>query len=257
MEPAAASEHLGTRIRRVRKSLHLSQERFAAAIGLAQSSLSQIEGGVILPGLETIQKLHAVFHIRYDYLLEGKGPATTNAVPVAIPTAGIPLVEQHALAGYEGGWADADPAEASDFAGADLLPRVLVPGTAGGLAIRIAGTSMEPTLHSGDLVLCNPVVLEQLRDNYVYVVVTDEGALVKRVLNRSQTEQTLVLKSDNRDFTTLVLPVSHVRQLFLVRRRITSDLSGPEAIYQRINALEQALYDLKAQQDRFEHRLAG
>jgi len=65
----------------------------------------------------------------------------------------------------------------------------------------VAGDSMEPTLFTGDKIICSLVSSNNgyncIRDNYVYVVITHNDILVKRVTNRLRQEGVLYLNSDN------------------------------------------------------------
>lgn len=250
-------DQLGARIRELRKARNLNQQAFAASIGIAQSSLSQIEQGLIKPSFETLELIVVRYGTSFDALLRGQA-ASAQAAPMARPVRQlienpteerIPLLDQNVLAGVLSGFADENPTEA--------FPNILFPGIRGGVALRVMGNSMEPTLKPGDILLCTPVDAEGFRDNRVYVVVTRDGALVKRVVDRSRTENALILKSDNRDYGTQLVALSEVVQIFQVRRRITADLSGPDALFERLNQLEQGLYDLRNAQQQFENQLGG
>lgn len=248
---------LGDRIRDIRKLAALSQIEFADLLGIRQSSLSQIEKGISKPSLDTLERIVTTFDVSYDYLF-GVSEATAAVVPSsqgeASPGAaqyrGEPgqfaLVDQTVMGGRFAGFSDA-------VVGGEAIT---FPGLEGGVAVRVEGSSMEPTLRPGDVLLCTPVQREAYSDNRVYVIVTAEGALVKRVLDRTRSEGVLLLKSDNREFAPLQLRPAEVLGAYSVRRRITADLSGPDGLYDRLSQQEQALRDLYSQQQRLE-RLLG
>ncbi len=242
---------IGDRIRDIRKLAELSQIEFADLLGIRQSSLSQIEKGISKPSLETLERIVKTFDVSYDFLFGASDQSAALVVSGgAAAYRGEPgqfaLVDQTVMGGGFAGFGDAVVAGEA----------ITYPGLEGGVAVRVEGTSMEPTLRPGDVLLCTPIGREGYADNRVYVVVTAEGALVKRVLDRSRSEGVLLLKSDNREFAPVQLRPSEVLGAYSVRRRITADLSGPDGLYDRLSQQEQALRDLYSQQQRLE-RLLG
>lgn len=237
----------------LRQSLGLSQTAFSRQLGLTQPSLSNLESGVTQPSWETLQALHTNFGVSLDSLLFEDQPAQPTPAGVTSPTTGephrIPLLEQAVMAGYFAGTAD------PDFS---LQPRYLVhPEFHNAIAVEVTGSSMEPTIKARDILICTPIAAidEQFDDNYIYVVVTAEGALVKRVVNRSATDGTLVLKSDNREFDVQTLSLSDVVQVYRVRRRITANLAGPERVNERLWELEQQFGQLLSRYRQLEAKL--
>jgi len=49
--------HIGTRIRYFRRKQHLSQEEVAHRVGTSQSYLGKVERGVVVVGVEMLQKI--------------------------------------------------------------------------------------------------------------------------------------------------------------------------------------------------------
>lgn len=69
------------RIRLVRTRNKLTQEQFAASIGLKRNNYAQMESGRQEPGLGELVKIVRKYNIRYEWLIEGKGPIE-NLTPV-------------------------------------------------------------------------------------------------------------------------------------------------------------------------------
>lgn len=240
---------VGTKIKALRQRLGLSQTAFAQQLGMTQPSLSNLESGASLPSWETLQALHDAFHVSIDTLL-GDSEATVKPVTTTTDTTHrIPLLDQSVMAGYFAGTPDPDFSQE---------PRYLVhPEFHNAIAVEVSGSSMEPTIKPRDILICTPieVVDEQFDDNYIYVIVTADGALVKRVVNRSAADGTLVLKSDNREYDVQALSLSEVLQLYRVRRRITANLSGPERLNERLWELEQQFGQLLSSYRQLENRM--
>ena len=133
--------------------------------------------------------------------------------PVAIPTdnpkEGIPLIPVNAMAGaltseqsvleYE-----CDRYVVPVFKGADFL-------------IPVKGSSMYPKYSSGDIVACKRVPMTDIffQWNKVYVLDTNQGALIKRIKKGSDAEHILIV-SDNKDYEPFELPIRCINNVAIV-----------------------------------------
>jgi len=93
-------------------------------------------------------------------------------------------------------------------------------------AFEISGDSMFDTLQAGDVVVARFLDrgYQDVRDGYVHIIVTDEEVLIKRVLNRVKSAQKLILQSDNSAYGNITLHINDVKELWLVKGRITMHL---------------------------------
>ena len=127
----------------------------------------------------------------------------------------ITLVPNRALAGY------ALEHQQDDFM--EELPKFSVPNLEGDLvAFEISGDSMMPTITNGDIVVCEPMERGvSLRDNHVYVVVTD--VVVAKRIQQSRDSNNMLLISDNSDvYKPYPVDLDEVRQILKVKCRLTS-----------------------------------
>lgn len=151
------------------------------------------------------------------WLLTGKGDMLSREhltqLPVATktenPGEGIPLIPISAMAGaltdehtileYE-----CERYVVPMFRGADFL-------------IPVKGSSMYPKYSSGDIVACQRVAMTDLffQWNKVYVIDTNQGALIKRIKPGSDKEHVLIV-SDNEKYDAFELPYSAIRAVALV-----------------------------------------
>lgn len=130
----------------------------------------------------------------------------------------ITLVPRKALAGYA--------MNPGDWTFLDSLQKFSVPGLEGDLtAFEISGDSMLPTITNGDVVICEPMERgEPIRDNQVYVVVTDV-VVAKRIqqLKHGAKVTKLRLISDNGDvYRPYDVDLEEVQQILRVKCRLTS-----------------------------------
>lgn len=152
--------------------------------------------------------------ISIDWLVTGKGEMLkSNDKPVAKqtdnPNEGIPLIPIEAMAGaltcdntileYE-----CDRYVVPMFKGADFL-------------IPVKGSSMYPKYSSGDIVACQRVDMSNLffQWNKVYVIDTDQGALIKRI-KPGHDENHILIVSDNEKYDPFELPYSAIHAVALV-----------------------------------------
>lgn len=125
------------------------------------------------------------------------------------PNEGIPLIPIEAMAGaltceqtvleYE-----CERYVVPMFKGADFL-------------IPVKGSSMYPKYSSGDIVACQRVAMSSLffQWNKVYVIDTDQGALIKRIKPGSDKKHVLIV-SDNEKYDPFELPITAIHAVALV-----------------------------------------
>ncbi|MGR3790702.1 S24 family peptidase [Flavobacterium sp. TN-1] len=126
---------------------------------------------------------------------------------------GIPLLPFDAFAGIGD----------SSVAGVDfdtIEDRYVVPlfdGIKIDFMIPVRGSSMYPKYNSGDVVACRLVnELLFVQWNKVYVIDTvSQGVIMKRLLKSSEAN-TVVCKSDNKDYGEFTVPMSDIRSIALV-----------------------------------------
>ncbi len=161
------------------------------------------------------------------WLLSGEGdPIKRNledeAVPKIIEFENFPFVSQKAYAGYLSGYADAEYV--------DSLPTVAFPvdHTPLGkyLVFEVKGDSMDDGSYdsylSGDLLLCREVRMDLWKDSKLhftkwdFVIVHEEGILVKRIVNHDVVNHTITIHSLNELYPDRVIDLCEVRQILNV-----------------------------------------
>lgn len=111
------------------------------------------------------------------------------------------------------------------------LPKFTLPGpqfrNATFRCFQVIGDSMAETLYPEDWVICSYVDLSQgrksfnaIKEGYIYVVVTEEAVLVKRLLNRVQERGKIVIMSDNEAYATREIDVMDIKELWYVKAKL-------------------------------------
>jgi len=151
------------------------------------------------------------------------------------------LVPVHAQAGYISGFGDPEYLS--------TLPTYRLPRLNNGTyrMFEVKGHSMEPTLHSGCIVVgefCEN--WHDIKDNQIYILITEDGIVVKRVINRLEKYGNLFLKSDNRsEFPSYILKPEEIKEVWKVSLAMLFNLLDPSNLFDRINDLEADVTILK------------
>lgn len=88
----------------------------------------------------------------------------------------------------------------------------------------VEGDSMEPAFHNGDIILTSQVHQmdwENLRNFYLYVIVTHERILFKRIFCKNALEWVLISENEE-DYPQQLLPVEYIKEVWVFRRSIRS-----------------------------------
>lgn len=95
----------------------------------------------------------------------------------------------------------------------------------------VSGDSMEPTIYSGEKIICSfqepDYWQNSIKDNLVYVVVSKDDVLVKRVVNKIKDGQALELYSDNQFYDPYPMPIEDVKEVWLVHTKISPFMQSP------------------------------
>lgn len=189
----------GQNLKYLRKLRGLTQEEFAAKIGIKRSLLGAYEEERAEPRIEVLEVVGDMFKLTLDELLrkelsdvKGSYLSKRRAQKLVSATNEIQIVPVKAAAGYLAGYADP---EFLDELNTFTLP-MLAPGNY--RAFEIVGDSMLPTT-SGSVIVGEKIDdLEEVKTNHTYIVVSrNEGIVYKRVMKSNKSKSKLTLVSDN------------------------------------------------------------
>ena len=152
-------------LRFLRKRDGWTQAEVAARLGVDRSTYAKYENGQSEPNFEMLQKLADLFRSSADFLIGGtdhpSSKSGTWAPVLGDVAAGIPIEAVENIVDYE----EIDTAMAS---------------TGKYYGLRIKGSSMEPRIREGDVVIVRQQEDADTGDTAV-VLVTGESATVKRI----------------------------------------------------------------------------
>lgn len=233
------------RVTALRESLRLSQKEFGEKIGITQGALSQLESGKSTLSLNTITMISQVFNVDCNWLIlgiEDYDKSYFNHYKKVLESPLIPLVKEEAHAGYISQCADEEYIESLEF--------YKIPGFESGnyRLFEVEGDSMLPTVCPKEFVVTEQVKnISQLDDGLVYVVITQDGIVVKRVYKQqAQSGYCFMLKSDNPVYQNYFLIPTEVIEVWQVKAKISSIIEQ-EAYVQnrRFESIENEIKQLK------------
>ena len=156
---------IGPQIRLLRKEANMTQQELASKLFVSQQAVGKWERGEATPNPETIVAMSKIFCVSADTILgESAPPLSTGGTWVPVlgdVAAGIPIEAVENIVDYE----EIDTAMASN-------------GKYYGL--RIKGSSMEPRIREGDVVIVRQQEDADTGDTAV-VLINGESATVKRI----------------------------------------------------------------------------
>jgi len=144
------------------------------------------------------------------YFFFSTTPETKNAIAKEVDVLkGIPLITIEAMAGFSKGDFQIMNNECKHY--------VIPVFRNAQFLIRIAGSSMIPKYSSGDIVACKKLSLNDIffQWNKVYVLDTDQGALIKRIKPGSD-KQHIKCVSENSNYDPFELSLTQIHSLALV-----------------------------------------
>lgn len=138
-----------------------------------------------------------------ENLIHLKEPTTTYE--------GIPLIPIEAMGGFGSGGVQVMDYDTQKY----IVPEFTELKV--DFMIRVKGSSMYPKYNSGDLVACKKLILNDIffQWNKVYVLDTDQGALIKRIKKGIDDEHVLIV-SDNPSYEPYPLHLSKVHAIAIV-----------------------------------------
>lgn len=217
-------ENFYTELKNYFKSKNLTQNDIAERLGVSVVAVNMLLNGRRNFGSVTARKWADTFGFSAMWLMTGEGKMMQedNVAPVTPNVYLAPLVTKYAYAGYLAGYGDSDYME--------TLPKYpfIVDHDPHGsyYAFEVRGDSMDDgtdrSIKDGSVVLCRVVDKGLWQDTmlhihkWVFVCVTDDGILIKRIKEHDVERGILVLESLNPAYNDINISVNEVRSIMNV-----------------------------------------
>lgn len=186
----------------------IGQNKFEKKCGLSNGYLSNLKN---TPGADKLQKIFDTYpYVSREWLLTGAGEMIIDN---STPAYTVPLVPITAAGGML-------PGDADGVRYADCL-QVLSPEPTAELAIDVTGESMAPAYPPGCRVFIRRVIdPAAIRYGDVYVIDTDEGAVIKTIMPADDPAFITAASINSRDYPPYKIPLNTIRSLWRVICRL-------------------------------------
>ena len=182
----------GEKLRSLRKEHGMTQVDLANALDLDKSSIAKYESAGIIPSVDTLQKISALFNVSIDYLLNAPFGDINNVMNVEI--IGTVVAGRDGIATYE-------------FLG--ISQAININNKEEYKYLKVRGDSMAPQILEGDLALVRLQPDIDSGDLAVVIIGGEEG-VIKKV---QKTDNSISLISFNPMYDTRVFIGKDMEQL--------------------------------------------
>lgn len=197
----------------------INDNQMTVAAGLSVGLLGKLKkNGKGMSSVNIEKILSSYPELNAEWLLTGKGDMIkeSQSIKLSEDGTGIPLIPVEAMAGC--------------FTGSQTVllqecERYVVPAFKNAdFLIRVSGDSMVPRYFSGDMVACKMLSLADIFFQWgkVYVLDTDQGALIKKV-ERGSSSDTITLVSENQAYQPFELLIRQVYHIAIVMGLIRTE----------------------------------
>ncbi len=217
-----------------------SKRQFALSLDYHAQGISEMLAERRDAPLDLIEKAVAIYRFNPVFLFSGLGSCFSSSVEddglrirhltVITDQKGgerIVHVPYPAQAGY-GKWLD-DPVFMQDLPSFQLPDPQFRSGTY--RSFEVSGSSMEPTFRSNDIVIAAYIESryweQALKNNQIFIIVTRQEVIIKRITNHLKSEKMIQCLSDNPEFDMFAIPLHEVLEVWKVRIKLTAHLDQP------------------------------
>ncbi len=214
---------IANNIKHLRELKKLTQEYFASELGISRERVASYEQGRSSPPVEILIALSNYFNLPIDVLIKNNLASSTDTsfinignqrilFPIKINEDNedmIEIVPTEASAGYLQGYADPEYIESLNDLKLPFLP------TGKHRAFPIKGDSMLP-IKSGSFIIAKYLEdISYLNSGSTYIVLTyNDGLVYKRVYDKIEEHQCLLMVSDNKKYDPYYVPVQEILELW-------------------------------------------
>lgn len=217
---------LNQNIRYLRKLRHWTQDDLARHLEVKRSVIGSYEEGRAVPKIPVMQLISGTFELSIDDLINknlsidepsslditGRSLRVLSTIVDQDNQEMVTVVPVKASAGYLNGYADPEFMQ--------QLPRFNMPVAElsqerSYRVFQIKGDSMIP-VPSGSYIFCEYAPnWNEIKDGQAYVLLTDnEGIVYKRLFNKINENNSILLKSDNPEYDPYEVPIESVSEVW-------------------------------------------
>jgi transcriptional regulator with XRE-family HTH domain len=263
---------IGKNIRKIRTVKKLSQASFAEIFNLARPSVGAYEEGRAEPKIDTVIQIANYFGLSTDALLTRDltinelyrfdSLKTKKSIKGNNKSSKPDLQKKQfntVFVSSQQSWEYINNFKNADFL--DTLPHHHIPKvrSARALAFEMPDESMSydyAGIHKEDYLICDKQIdkVNSMTDGYVYVLVTKENILVRRLKTKGEK---IRFSADHPDTPDLEVARKEIQEIWEASSVLTQNLYPPVKINERISFLEGKLDDMASRLNQLEKSQKG
>lgn len=251
-------EVIGLNIKYLRKQKGLTQGELAKNIGVNRAMIGSYEENRATPKLSVLKDLAYFFNVSIDDIAKLKlweipeisviKDVKGESVRILSTTVNdenkelITTVPIQASAGYTVGYSDPGYiGELPHFS----LPLIELNRERSYRVFQIKGDSMEP-IKSGSYIICEYLLnWEEISNGKTYIVISkDDGIVYKRLFNKINESNEIILSSDNKDYQEYSLKTEDIHEVWKALGFISFNLPEPDNNLS-VNELHNMILEMK------------
>jgi transcriptional regulator with XRE-family HTH domain len=222
-------------LKKIRKSLRLSQEDVAKSLQLKATTYSKIERGEIQLTIPRLYELAGVFKMTPEEILLYNLKDNGVAKLMEAKEGNIAYVPIHAQAGFFDTYASQENMEGCIAFSMPVFPEKNL------FMIDVEGDGMYPTFSNGDFLVIKYVVNRSfIKWGEPYVIVSSEGRVFNR-LDKHEDKDMITLKSDNERYSPYGISKQSIVSLWHVKGVVSKNLAPKNFLEKRVQILEKRI----------------
>lgn len=203
--------------------------RLAKDVGISQSSIANYINNTTKPDTTKLDVICNYLGVSKEWLLTGEGEMTTGTEhekrynqSIRRETSEINLNTEGRTIRYYDIEASATPTEMYDLSSNIKYRDIVVPGFGDcEIAVNVWGDSMEPILHSGEIVLMKEWRERFIEYGQIYMIVTRGSHRMIKYIRPGMKPETISCESENKYYSPVEIEKEEIVKMYLVKGRIS------------------------------------
>lgn len=209
-------EGLITRLKELRKKHELTQAVVAEKLFVTQTAYSHMEANINAVSVDHLFTLSKLYNVTMEFLLTGN----KKLIIMNSKNGFLPLINAKAHAGFLKGTPEENVMDDFEY--------YRIPGfnpTSDSVLIEIEGTSMQPTINEGDILICQiQRKFEYVIDGSTAIIVTEKEFVLTRLF-KHEDDRYFAIEGDNMDEVSKnEIAKSKILKLLLVLGKVSNAL---------------------------------
>lgn len=227
---------LTKRLKELRNAHKFTQAVVAKKLFITQTAYSHIEANINAVSVDHLFTLSKLYNVTLEYLLTGN----KKLIIMNSKNGFLPLIKTKAHAGFLKGSREANVMDDFEY--------YRIPGfnpTSDSVLIEVEGTSMQPTINEGDILICqHQRNFDYVLDGSTAILVTDDEFVLTRLF-KHEDDRYFKIEGDNTEQINIQKDIlkSKIVKLLLVLGKVSNALLPYKelAFKGRLKALEESI----------------